>query len=88
MLATKYNSSGNHQWSYIYNGPGNGDDKANDIAISSSGNVYIAGESVGAGTNKDFITIKLNSAGTPSLYRLQHSGFFDSNPLYHWNCTL
>ena len=59
----KYNSSGVEQWVAKYNGPGYGNDYARAIAIDSSGNVHITGESDGLGTYSDYATIKYNSAG-------------------------
>jgi len=60
----KYNSSGIQQWVTRYNGPGNGDDIANAIALDSSGNLYVTGKSKGSGTNYDYATLKYNNAGT------------------------
>jgi uncharacterized delta-60 repeat protein len=50
-------------WAAIYNGPGNGADRANSIAVDGSGNVYVTGGSIGNGTSFDYVTIKYNSAG-------------------------
>ncbi|MDQ3018975.1 MAG: SBBP repeat-containing protein [Bacteroidota bacterium] len=61
----KYNSSGVQQWVQRYNGPANGYDAATarSLAVDSSGNVYVTGESTGIGTALDYATIKYNSFG-------------------------
>lgn len=62
-LTIKYNTDGVEQWVKKFNGPGNGDDSANDIAVDDSGNVYVTGYSKGIGTNKDYVTIKYDCNG-------------------------
>ena len=57
------NSSGQEQWVARYNGPANGPDYAQAIAVDNAGNIYVTGWSRGAGTNFDYATIKYDSAG-------------------------
>jgi Beta-propeller repeat len=59
----KYNSVGEEQWVVRYNGPGNGNDRANAITVDASENVYVTGKALGQGTGIDYATIKYNSAG-------------------------
>jgi uncharacterized delta-60 repeat protein len=69
----KYNSAGVQQWVARYNGPGHGYDSANALAIDSSGNVYVSGQSMGNGTSYDYATIKYNSAGV-QLWVARYNG--------------
>jgi len=59
----KYDSAGQQQWATRYVGPGNDFDLAYAIAVDESGNVYVTGQSVGAGTADDYATIKYDSSG-------------------------
>jgi hypothetical protein len=59
----KYDSAGQEQWVARYNGPGNGFDVAAAIAVDSSGNIYVTGQSDGSGTSRDYATVKYDSAG-------------------------
>jgi uncharacterized delta-60 repeat protein len=54
----KYDATGNQIWVAIYDGPANGDDMANSLAIDESGNVYITGMS-----SNDYATLKYNTSG-------------------------
>ncbi|MGH7595037.1 MAG: SBBP repeat-containing protein [bacterium] len=56
-VTIKYNSTGQMQWLVRYNGPANGDDCAEALAVDGSGNVYVTGISYG-GNQFDVVTIK------------------------------
>ncbi len=58
----KYNSAGVQQWLTRY--AGTSSDAAIAIAVDVSGNVIVAGTSVGSTTASDYTTIKYNPAGT------------------------
>ncbi len=62
-FTVKYGSAGAQQWAARYNGPGNGDDKANILTIDGAGSVYVTGHSLGSNGSQDYATIKYNSAG-------------------------
>jgi uncharacterized delta-60 repeat protein len=59
----KYSPAGQEQWVARYNGPNNGDDGAEGIAVDGSGNVYVTGVSRNADGFSDYVTIKYDSAG-------------------------
>jgi uncharacterized delta-60 repeat protein len=59
----KYDTNGNRLWVRTYNGPGNGGDKAQAIAVDGSGNVYVTGQSTGSGGSLDYATIKYDTNG-------------------------
>ncbi len=59
----KYNSSGNELWVARYTGLNStSSDTAEAVAVDSSGNVYVTGNS-GASSKYDYATIKYNSSG-------------------------
>jgi len=62
-ILIKYSTSGVQQWIRTYNGPGNYKDNGYAIAADDSGNVFVVGDSYGNGTERDYVTIKYNSAG-------------------------
>ena len=58
------NISPAQEWVMRYNGPGNADDYAWDIAVDNVGNVYVTGKSQGSGTGYcDYATVKYDSLG-------------------------
>ena len=62
-VTIKYDPNGNQLWVARYSGPGNSNDEAYDLAIDSSGNVYVTGYSVGSDTDIDYVTIKYSPNG-------------------------
>jgi hypothetical protein len=70
----KYNSVGQQQWAGRYRAPDSIGDFATAIAVSSSGNVYVTGQSSG-----DYGTIKYNSLGQQQwVTRYNGRGGFDT----------
>lgn len=61
ITTIKYDQNGNQVWVQRYNGPGNSYDGPNSMYLDAAGNIYIAGESIGIGS--DYVTIKYNSNG-------------------------
>jgi outer membrane protein assembly factor BamB len=55
-------AGGSTRWVSRYNGPGDGRDVARALAVSPvGGSVYVAGASVGSGTESDFATVNYRS---------------------------
>ena len=59
----KYSPAGESLWTNRYNGPGNGDDWANAVAVDASNNVIVTGYSTGSAGG--YATIKYSAAGVP-----------------------
>ena len=69
----KYDANGNQQWEARYNGPGQDFDVAVAVAVDASGNVYVTGNSKGAGTGSDLATIKYDADGN-QLWVTRYNG--------------
>jgi uncharacterized delta-60 repeat protein len=65
--------NGDTVWVRRYNGPENGFDWSWTIAVDGSGNVYVAGYSMGSGTDFDYCTIKYDSSGNECWVRRYNS---------------
>ncbi len=63
FLTVKLNLAGDTLWTRTFDGTGNSDDEALDIAIDASGNAYVTGVSKGATSEDDYLTIKYSSTG-------------------------
>jgi hypothetical protein len=61
LIVQKRDSLGTLLWTYTYNN--STIEKGKAIKVDASGNVYVTGESNGAGGGRDAITIKLNASG-------------------------
>ena len=59
----KYYPDGETAWVRRYNGPVNAYDAARALTVDISGNVFVTGNSPGAGTSDDITTIKYNPEG-------------------------
>jgi len=62
-VTIKYDTNGNEVWVARYDGPASDYDYATAIAVDSSGNVYVTGDSWNGGTGYDSATIKYDTNG-------------------------
>ena len=63
IMIIKYSNSGTVVWEVRYTNAEARDDELSKMIVDAAGNVYVAGISNYASTQKDFVTIKYNSAG-------------------------
>lgn len=75
----KYNAAGVQQWAYRYNAPANSWDELVDFKIDAAGNnLYLTGfGNYGAPDYSDYVTIKVNSAGTQQWIKRYNGGGSD-----------
>ena len=69
----KYATNGSLLWVQRYNGPGNGTDNANALAVDGAGSVYVTGDSDGSGTGRDYATVKYDANGI-LLWEMRYNG--------------
>lgn len=72
IVTIKYNSAGTQQWTAVFDRAATGSHKANDIAVDSSGNVYVGGYSDTASLGRTYLVVKYSSSGTP-LWQARYS---------------
>ena len=58
IVTIKYGPNGNQVWLQRYNGPGNGNDVGNAIAVDNNGNVYVAGYDTTTAGGTEMVLIK------------------------------
>jgi len=78
FTTVKYDKNGNALWSKRYNGPYKGSSRPSGIALDSSGNTYVTGDSQSGKDSFDFATVKYNKNGKPlwsSTYKRSGSQF-------------
>lgn len=63
FITIKYNANGTEAWRSVYNGTANTDDFVVGLDFDASGNIYVGGCSIGAGSGTDFMVLKYNSSG-------------------------
>ncbi len=73
IATVKYDADGNELWVARYDGPAGETDEPNDLVLDSEGNVYVAGQSEGVGTETDYVTIKYDTDGS-ELWVARHDG--------------
>jgi hypothetical protein len=70
IVTIKYGPNGNQVWLQRHNGPGNGNDAGNAIAVDNNGNVYVAGYDTTAAGGTEIVTIKYS----PLVLQMQANG--------------
>ena len=78
FATVKYSAAGAPLWTNRYNGPGNSEDGPAAIAVDPSGNVVVAGSSIGTNGFYDYATIKYSNGGVP-LWTNRFNGLGNSD---------
>ena len=69
IVVLKYSSAGALVWRTTYDGPGHREDYVNGLALDAHGNALVVGASVGKGTGRDYVTIKVRAHGSRAWVR-------------------
>ncbi|MCB0724462.1 MAG: SBBP repeat-containing protein [Ignavibacteriae bacterium] len=70
-VTIKYSAMGDTIWTARYNNSEDGDDRAEDIKVDASGNVYVTGWSRDFGSRYDYLTVKYSPTGS-LLWDIRH----------------
>jgi len=65
FVTIAYSSIGLPLWTNLYNGPADGEDSAEAIAVGVDNKIFVTGRSEGIGTGFDYVTIAYDSSGLP-----------------------
>jgi uncharacterized delta-60 repeat protein len=78
-VTIKYNSNGDTVWLRKYDGPCNGWDGANAMAIDDLGDIYVTGysQTTPSSAENDYATVKYNSAGVQQWVARYDGGSWD-----------
>jgi DNA-binding beta-propeller fold protein YncE len=75
-------ATGHKLWVSRYNGPGNGNDEANSIAVSpDGGTVFVTGESLGSTSFQDYATVAYDATTGGKLWSARYNGPVNSTDL-------
>ena len=66
VVVTRLAPSGRTRWVRTYNGPDSLDDEGDRVSVAQSGAIYVAGDSKGATTALDTVTLKYGAHGKPA----------------------
>lgn len=82
IITIKCNNNGEIQWSKTYNGPGNGDDQACNIALDQNNDVYVTGYITNYFDNIDIALLKYSNDGTLAWFKNQNGNAFGEDKAY------
>ena len=73
IITLKYDPAGHRRWTKLWNGADNGNDSATGIAVTGSGQAYVAGYTTTNATGDDAVVVKYSSGGAVRWSRFQTS---------------
>ncbi len=73
FATVKYDTDGTELWVARYDGPDSEDDTARALAVDGAGNISVTGSSYGAGTHRDYATVRYDTDGT-ELWAARYDG--------------